>query len=203
MSASVISRITAYIGQSIEIKQRVLQDEGLISQVASLAGECNEALRSGGKVIFAGNGGSFADAQHLAAEFVSRFMTDRAPLPSVALGTNSSVLSAVGNDYGYEQVFARELRAIAEKNDLFIPITTSGNSRNVLEAISVANEIGMRSVCLTGETGGEARQICECICIPSTMTGHIQECHITIGHIVCWLVEQELTRQISSINGGN
>jgi D-sedoheptulose 7-phosphate isomerase len=146
-------------------------------------------------VIFAGNGGSFADAQHLSAEFTSRFLFDRAPLPSLALGTNNSAISAIGNDYGYEQVFARELQAIAKPGDVFIPITTSGNSSNVLAAVEIAQTLGISTVGWTGQSGGRLKQLCECICIPSAETARIQECHILIGHILCGLVEAAYFRQ--------
>jgi D-sedoheptulose 7-phosphate isomerase len=186
------SLILREIEESILAKQKLSQDAGLLAQLAKLSQDCCACLRAGGKVIFAGNGGSFADAQHLSAEFVSRFKFDRAPLASLALATNSSAISAIGNDYGYDQVFARELEAVAQPVDVFIPITTSGNSRNVLMAIEVASRLGLRTVCLTGETGGAASKMCECLRMPSTETARIQECHILVGHILCGLVESEL-----------
>ncbi len=167
----------------------MLADETLLGQLERLAQACLATLRQGGKIIFAGNGGSFADAQHLSAEFTSRFMFDRAPLPSLALGTNSSAMSAIGNDYGYEQVFARELRAVAKPGDVFIPITTSGNSPNVLAAAVAAQELALTTIGWTGHTGGKLRSLCECMCIPSAETARIQECHILVGHILCELVE--------------
>ena len=129
------AEIRAQIVASIAVKQAVLGDENLIIQIEILAANCVQCLRSGGKIIFAGNGGSFADAQHLSAEFISRFMFDRAPLASIVLGANNSAISAIGNDYGYEQVFARELMGISKKGDVFIPISTSGNSPNILAAV--------------------------------------------------------------------
>jgi len=167
----------------------VLADDALLQQVSALAQACVAALKAGGKIIFAGNGGSFADAQHLSAEFTSRFMFDRAPLASIALGTNNSAISAIGNDYGYEQVFARELQGIAQSADVFVPISTSGNSANVLAAVKVANEMRLATVAWTGETGGQLHTLCECVRIPSRETARIQECHILIGHILCGLVE--------------
>jgi D-sedoheptulose 7-phosphate isomerase len=181
--------IAREIEDSIVAKQKLRQDTGLVAQLARLAQDCHDSLKRGGKIIFAGNGGSFADAQHLSAEFVSRFKFDRAPLASLALATNSSAISAIGNDYGYDQVFSRELEAIARPGDVFIPITTSGNSPNVLEAIEVARRLELRTVCLTGETGGAAKEICECLLMPSRETARIQECHILVGHIICGLVE--------------
>jgi D-sedoheptulose 7-phosphate isomerase len=159
------AEIKAQIRASIALKEAVLADEELLGQVHQLALACLASLRAGGKIIFAGNGGSFADAQHLSAEFTSRFLFDRAPLASLALATNNSAMSAIGNDYGYEQIFARELQAIARPGDVFIAIST------------------------TGQSGGKLRQMCECIRSPSSETARIQECHILLGHIVCGLVE--------------
>ncbi len=189
MSASMSVLIVEEIKESIAAKQSLVQDASLVAQIAKLAQDCHDSLRAGGKVIFAGNGGSFADAQHLSAEFVSRFKFNRAPLASLALATNGSAISAIGNDYGYDQVFSRELAAVARPGDVFIPITTSGNSPNVLKAIEVARHLELRTVCLTGETGGAANGLCECLCMPSRETARIQECHILVGHIICGLVE--------------
>lgn len=183
------SLVVREVEDSIVAKQKLLQDAGLVAQLTRLAQDCHDSLKRGGKIIFAGNGGSFADAQHLSAEFVSRFKFDRAPLASLALATNSSAISAVGNDYGYDQVFSRELEAVARPSDVFIPITTSGNSPNVLKAIEVARRLELRTVCLTGETGGVAKELCECLRMPSRETARIQECHILVGHILCGLVE--------------
>lgn len=187
--AGLSTMIVGEIKESIAAKQKLLQDVGLVGQLARLAQDCHDCLRVGGKVIFAGNGGSFADAQHLSAEFVSRFKFDRAPLASLTLATNSSAISAIGNDYGYDQIFARELEAVAQPRDVFIPITTSGNSPNVLKAIEVARRLELRTACLTGETGGAAKELCECLRMPSRETARIQECHILVGHILCGLVE--------------
>jgi D-sedoheptulose 7-phosphate isomerase len=187
MSASSIKN---EILASISVKTAILDDDELISQIEVLAEECLDALKRGGKIIFAGNGGSFADSQHLSAEFVSRFMFDRTPLASVALGTNNSAISAIGNDYGFDQVFARELSAIAQPDDVFIPISTSGNSKNILTAVEEAARIGLRTVALTGCRGGQLKAACSCICVPSDSTARIQESHIMIGHIVCRIVEE-------------
>ena len=183
--------IREQIVASITVKQAVLADEKLISQIENLSADCLACLRSGGKIILAGNGGSFADAQHLSAEFISRFMFDRAPLASLVLGANNSAISAIGNDYGYEQVFARELEGVARAGDVFIPITTSGNSRNILVAVELARRQGLTTVAFTGEGGGKLAPLCDCLCVPSHETARIQECHIMIGHIVCGLVEQQ------------
>lgn len=186
-----IERVRAEVMASIAVKQALLSDEKLLGQIKELVFRCVTSLRDGGKIIFAGNGGSFADAQHLSAEFVSRFKFDRAPLASLALGTNNSAISAIGNDYGYEQVFARELEAVAKSGDIFVGISTSGNSPNILAAAKKATTLGVGSFCLTGQTGGKLADISECLRMPSNDTARIQECHITIGHIVCGLVESQ------------
>ena len=183
------------IAASIAVKQFILADDKLIDQIKKLAADCVRCLKSGGKVIFAGNGGSFADAQHLSAEFISRFMFDRAPLNSLVLGANNSAISAIANDYGYEQVFARELKGVARPGDVFIPITTSGNSRNILVAVDQARKQGLTTVAFTGEGGGKLASLCDCLCVPSQETARIQECHIMIGHIVCGLVEQQYFKE--------
>ncbi|WP_276359570.1 SIS domain-containing protein [Daejeonella sp. H1SJ63] len=174
---------------AVEVHQAILNEKLIHSQLEDLALACLNALRNGGKIIFAGNGGSFADSQHLSAEFVSRLQFDRAPLASLALGTNSSSMSAIGNDYGYEEVFARELDVLGTDKDVFIPITTSGNSPNILKAISIAKRKNIKTVALTGKTGGKLLDQCESIKIPSLRTERIQEGHILLGHILCALVE--------------
>jgi D-sedoheptulose 7-phosphate isomerase len=178
------------VAESIAVKQAVLNNEKLIGQIEKLVENCVECLLSGGKVIFAGNGGSFADAQHLSAEFISRFLFDRAPLASLVLGANNSAITAIGNDYGYEQVFARELQGVAKPGDLFVAISTSGNSRNIFFAVEQAIKQGVTTVAFTGEEGGKLAALCDCLCVPSRETARIQECHIMIGHIVCGLVEK-------------
>ncbi len=185
-----LKAIRDQITASIAVKQAILADEKLIDQIEKLATHCVKCLQFGGKIIFAGNGGSFADAQHLSAEFISRFMFDRAPLASLVLGANNSAISAIANDYGYEEVFARELQGVAKSGDIFIPITTSGNSRNILVAVEQARMQGLIIVAFTGEGGGKLAALCDCLCAPSLQTARIQESHIMIGHIVCGLVEQ-------------
>jgi D-sedoheptulose 7-phosphate isomerase len=186
-----LAEIQDQITASIATKKAVLADEKLIGQIQKLATDCVNCLRTGGKIIFAGNGGSFADAQHLSAEFVSRFMFDRAPLASLVLGANNSAISAIGNDYGYEQVFARELQGMANSGDVFIPITTSGNSRNILAAVEQAGRQSIKIAAFTGQGGGKLAAFCECLCVPSREIARIQECHIMIGHIICGLVERQ------------
>ena len=183
------------IEKSIEVKTAVLNDNKIIEKLSSLVNDCIQSLNSGGKIIFCGNGGSFADSQHLAAEFISRLRFDRAPLSSIALGTNSSNMSAIGNDYGYDQVFKREILALGNSNDIFIPISTSGNSGNVIEAINSAKTKNIKTVAFTGGTGGKMSNICECIIVPSSSTEKIQEIHIMLGHILCFLIEEKIFKK--------
>ena len=177
------------INESLNLKKKVLDSHEIICLVETIVNDCIDSINSNGKVIFCGNGGSFADSQHLAAEFISRLRIDRNPLPSLALGTNSSNLSAIANDYGYDQVFKREIEALGKKNDILIGVSTSGNSPNVIEAVKAANKIGIKTYCLTGISGGLLNNLCSCLKIPSDSTDKIQECHIMIGHIICCLVE--------------
>lgn len=180
------------IKSSIGVKQAILNDNVLLHKLEQLANECVESLKRGGKIIFAGNGGSFADAQHLSAEFVSRFMSDREPLASVVLGANNSAISAIANDYGYEQVFARELTAVARVEDVFIPISTSGESANLIAAVKRASELNLITRGLTGGKPNTLCELCDCLSVPSKTTARIQEAHIMLGHILCGLVEQDM-----------
>lgn len=182
-------QIETDLKNAVAVHQAIAEDATLHEQLAVLASWCLDALEKGGKILFAGNGGSFADSQHLAAEFVSRLQFDRAPLPSIALATNSSSMSAIGNDYGYDQIFARELRALAGPHDVFVPITTSGNSPNILAAVVVAKELAIRTMGFTGESGGKLAAVCPCLRVPSLRTERIQEGHILLGHILCAQVE--------------
>ncbi len=191
MNKNVRNIIEKNFGESIKIKTDVL-NSNLIDQIAKVGLSVIDCLQSRGKIFFAGNGGSFADSQHLAAEFISKFLFERDALPAIALGTNSSNMSAIGNDYGYKNVFSRELFALGSKNDIFIPITTSGNSENLIEAVITANNVGLRSIALTGATGGALNELCECIKIPSTNVPRIQECHILIGHLLCQIAEESI-----------
>jgi len=180
------------INASIKVKAQLLKDDQLIAQVVELASRCTESLKMGGKVIFCGNGGSFADAQHLSAEFTSRFLFDRPGLASIALGTNSSAMTAIGNDYGYDNVFSREIEAIANPIDIIIAITTSGNSSNILKALDAAKIKKVFAVVLTGSGRGKLSEDTVTLNIPSNDTARIQECHILIGHVVCSLVEEAI-----------
>ena len=189
-----IEIVKSQIQASIDVKSTLLGEDALMQQVFELAEKCTAALRAGGKIIFCGNGGSFADAQHLSAEFTSRFLFDRPGLPSLTLGTNSSSMYAIGNDYGYDYVFAREIEAIATPADILIAITTSGNSGNILKALEAANKGNIPTVVFTGASRGMLDDATETLNVPSTDTARIQECHILIGHIICGMVEIEIFR---------
>ncbi|NLR58444.1 D-sedoheptulose 7-phosphate isomerase [Chitinophaga polysaccharea] len=181
------------IRESIAVKEAICQDERLLNTIKLVADTITHSLQTDHKVLFCGNGGSAADAQHLAAEFSGRFYKDRQPLYAEALHCNTSYLTAVGNDYGYDQVYARILRGIGRPGDVLVGISTSGNSANILEAIKVAKEQGMIVVSMTGSTGGKMKDNSDyLINIPSTDTPRIQEAHITVGHIICEIVETNL-----------
>lgn len=171
----------------------VASDEMLVSTIADIAVACLNALRHGHKVLFAGNGGSAADAQHLAAELVSRFAYDRPGLPAFALTTDTSVLTAIGNDYGYERLFARQIEANGAAGDVFFGLSTSGRSPNVLLGLDTARERGLITVGMTGRTGGQMASRCDhLVRVPSDVTPRIQEGHIAIGHAICQIIEAEM-----------
>jgi D-sedoheptulose 7-phosphate isomerase len=185
--------ILAEINDSISVKQKILKDAALLHVIQRVAEECMKAYRRGNRVLLAGNGGSAADAQHIAAEFVSRYAFDRPGLAAIALTTDTSMLTAIGNDYGYEHIFRRQLEANGRQGDVFIGISTSGNSPNVLAALQRARELGIVAVGLTGEGGVKMESCCDyCIKVPSLSTPRIQESHIMLGHIICGIVEAEL-----------
>ena len=187
----MINKIISEIEESIKVKSDIINDKSLLLKIERLANEILTSINNGGKIMFCGNGGSFADSQHLAAEFVSRLRFDRAPLPSIALGTNSSNITAIANDYGYEEVFSREIIAIGKEGDILIPISTSGNSKNILKAIKSAKDKQIKVIGLSGKNGGEMKNLCDLILVPSESTEKIQESHIMIGHIICSIVEYE------------
>jgi D-sedoheptulose 7-phosphate isomerase len=165
----------------------------LTPAVSSAVDLIYSSLAAGGQLLIAGNGGSAADAQHIAAELTGRFLRERQPFRAHALHVNTSSLTAIGNDYGYEHVFARELSAHARPGDVFLAITTSGNSQNILRAIEAARKSKVKVIGLTGESGGQMRDACDlCLCVPSKSTARIQEMHIMIGHVMCQLLEERL-----------
>jgi D-sedoheptulose 7-phosphate isomerase len=189
----MLDRIKAVVEQSIAAKQALLADEALLERLAAVAQACIAAFQRDGKVLFCGNGGSAADAQHLAAELSGRFYLDRPPLFAEALHVNTSFLTAVANDYGYEAAYARLVLAYGRPGDVLFALSTSGNSPNVLQAVAAAREQGMTVVALTGRAGGQLAAQCDFLLnAPSDDTPRIQECHILLGHLVCELVEQAL-----------
>lgn len=178
------------IAASVALKQQVMNSEALLATVQEVANVMNACFANDGKVLWCGNGGSAADAQHLAAEFSGRFYYDRPPLYSEALHVNTSYLTAVANDYAYDEVYARMVRAMGRKGDVLVGLSTSGNSGNVVKAFEAARELGMTTVGMTGESGGKMASLSEyLINIPSTDTPRIQECHMLLGHSLCELVE--------------
>jgi D-sedoheptulose 7-phosphate isomerase len=187
------SRIRSIIQSSIDLKNKVLNDPDLVKTVNEIVNQIIKCYENGGKVLFCGNGGSAADAQHMAAELSGRFYFDRYPLFAEALHVNTSYITAVANDYGYEEVYARLVMAMGRKNDVLIGLSTSGNSMNIVKAFKEANSLGMITVALTGQTGGELKEKCNFLLnIPSIDTPRIQEVHGMLGHIICELVEEKL-----------
>lgn len=184
--------IKNYVKSSISVKEAILSDENLLSTIFSVVNKGTSALQHGNKIIIAGNGGSAADSQHIAAEFVSRFFYDRPGLPAVALTTDTSILTAIGNDYGYEKVFSRQIQAVGRKGDIFIGITTSGNSKNIIEAVYEAKKSGLYTVGLCGNKGSILELADICLSVPSDITPHIQESHIMIGHMICAMIEHNI-----------
>jgi len=189
----MISYIEDQIAQAQKVMGEMLIDKELLATVSVAANACIDALRGGGKILLAGNGGSAADAQHIAGEFVSRFMFDRPGLSAIALTTDTSILTAIGNDYGYERLFARQVQALGRKGDVLIAYSTSGKSPNILEALKAANTLNMISIGFTGNRGGPMHELCtHVLAVPSPDTPKIQEGHLVLGHILCGIVEQSL-----------
>lgn len=187
------SKIAEIVQSSIDTKQRLLKDEILLKTIEDVTSLIITAFNNGNKVLFCGNGGSASDAQHLAAEFSGRFYHDRKPLPSEALHCNTSYLTAVANDYGYDNVYSRIVEGSGQTGDVLVGLSTSGNSTNITNALQMAREIGMITVGFTGEGGGKMKELCDhLINVPSSDTPRIQEAHITIGHIICQLVEERM-----------
>jgi D-sedoheptulose 7-phosphate isomerase len=189
------------IEASISVKERLLDDSDLVATVSKIAKILIDALGAGNKLLLFGNGGSAADAQHIAAEFVGRFAFDRPALPALALSVNTSCVTAIGNDYGFDLVFSRQIEALGRRGDVAIGISTSGKSQNVIRAMSTAKKMGIETVGLTGANGGPLANVVDfCICAPSTETPRIQECHILIGHIISELVEQTVFHEESCVS---
>ncbi len=188
-----MKRISEAIQQSVSVKQKMLSDNGILDTIGEIAETCSQSLCDGHKIMFCGNGGSAADAQHLAAELSGRFYFDRKPLAAEALTVNTSFLTAVSNDYSFEEVFARLVEGSGQAGDVLVGLSTSGNSENVIRAFQAAHRKGIITVGLTGESGGNLADLSDFIIrVPSSDTPRIQESHILIGHIICELVERNL-----------
>lgn len=186
-------RVVADLTSSRDLINATLVDEELLLALVRTCNLVSEALSSGRKILIAGNGGSAADAQHIAGEFVSRFNFDRAPLPAIALTTDTSILTSIGNDYGFEHLFSRQVRALGQRGDVLIGISTSGRSANVLAGLRAAREAGLITVGFTGQEPGEMGALCqETLKVPSRHTPFIQQVHITFGHIVCAIAEERI-----------
>ena len=189
----MIEYIKKEVAASAETKQKILNDETFIAKIAEVAQACLDVYHNNKKTMLAGNGGSAADAQHIAAELVGRYGFDRPSIPSLALTTDSSNLTAIGNDYGYDRVFSRQVEGMGQEGDLFIGISTSGNSQNIINAFESAKAKGITTVALTGRDGGKMAQMADyALIVPSNATPRIQESHILIGHILCDIIEKEL-----------
>lgn len=187
-----LDAVSRHFTASRELIERVAGDRDLLAAIGGIADRLAQILRAGGKILLAGNGGSAADAQHVAAEFLSRFSFDRNPLPAIALTTDTSVLTAIGNDYGYEQVFERQVRGLGRKGDAFIAISTSGRSPNIIGGLKAAREIGMTTIGFGG-AAGEMHALCDLmLAVPSTDTALIQQIHLVAHHAICGNVEREI-----------
>ncbi len=188
----MMSRIKAIINESISVKTVLVQDQQMMEKIGQIVDLVTEAFRHGNRVYFCGNGGSAADAQHLAAEFSGRFYKNRKALPAEALHCNTSYLTAVANDYSYDDIYARLVDGIMNSGDVLFGFSTSGNSGNIIKAFEVAKNKGVVTIGFTGDTGGKIRELCDhLINIPSSVTPRIQESHIMVGHIICELVEEK------------
>jgi D-sedoheptulose 7-phosphate isomerase len=186
------NKIRQIISASAEVKKEILKNDAMIELIESIAADMVSALKNGNRIYFCGNGGSAADAQHLAAEFSGRFYIDRDALPAEALHCNTSYLTAVANDYSYDVIYARLIKGMGQQGDFLVGLSTSGNSANIVKAFEVAREKGIKTVGLTGESGGKMKELSDYLVnVPSNDTPRIQEAHIMVGHIICQLVEEQ------------
>lgn len=191
-----MEEIRKQIEESLKAKKAMLESDELIEAINRTAGICIDAIKNGRKLMLAGNGGSAADAQHIAGELVNRFMFDRPGLPAIALTTDTSIITSIANDYSFEQIFSRQVEAVGNEGDVLILISTSGNSPNILKAAEAARKKGITIAGLTGITGGRLRDLCDIIIrVPSKETPRIQECHGLISHILCGLIETGLFKK--------
>ncbi len=199
MNEAVRGSIVDYLAQSRDVLQKAMNDCGFIAAIAAIADCISDALANRHKVLLAGNGGSAADAQHIAGEFLSRLNYDRAPAAAIALTTDSSVMTAIGNDYGYERLFERQVLGLGQPGDVLIAISTSGRSPNVLRAADAAREKGLAVIGFMGQNGGDLKARCDIpLLVPSNSTPLIQQVHITAGHVICGLVEERLFPRINT-----
>jgi D-sedoheptulose 7-phosphate isomerase len=193
MASALKQRIVVEFDKTVSLLQQMSRDDALHDQILRALDISVQALKRGNKLLFAGNGGSAADAQHWAGELVSRFYYDRPGLPGIALTTDTSILTAIGNDYGYDYVFARQVEALGQQGDVLYAISTSGNSRNIVRAIEAARAKGMQVIGFTGQGGGQMAELCDlCFRVPSGETPRIQEGHEALGHMLCALIEAEM-----------
>jgi D-sedoheptulose 7-phosphate isomerase len=189
----MINKIEEQISDSLKVKQEMLNSPGVLEGIERAVNELTKAFKNGKKLLIAGNGGSAADAQHLAAEFINKFSFDREALPAIALTTDTSVITSIGNDSSFNNIFSRQVSALGEEGDIFFAISTSGNSSNLLTAIEIAKRRNLLTIGLTGESGGRMASLCDiCIKIPASQTPRIQEAHLLIEHIICSIVEQNI-----------
>lgn len=194
-----IEIIRQRINDSIKAKEMILRDDSLLNAISRLANEIVDCLQKGGKLVICGNGGSASDALHFASEIVGRFERERKSWPAIVLNTNVSTMTAIANDYGYEDVFARQVDGLLKSEDMFIGISTSGNSENVYRALLKSKEVGARTACMVGYDGGKVGKVADIsIVIPSHVTARVQECHINIIHILCEIVETKLSESEAS-----
>jgi D-sedoheptulose 7-phosphate isomerase len=188
-----LTLVQLQVQDSLSIRRAVLEDSDLLSRIVEVAETISGALQSNRKLLLFGNGGSAADSQHIAAEFVGRYRTERRALPALALTVNTSSLTAIGNDYAFDLVFSRQVEAFGVSGDVALGISTSGTSENIVRGLYKAREMGMKTVALTGATGGRLKSIADyCLAVPSVDTPQVQECHILLGHIICEIVERQL-----------
>jgi D-sedoheptulose 7-phosphate isomerase len=181
------------LDKTVEIVNKIANDAILHEEIFRISEECISALKNNKKILLAGNGGSAADAQHIAAELVSRFLLERRGLPAIAITTDSSILTAIGNDYGFENIFSRQIEALGQRGDVFIAYSTSGKSLNIIKALEVASGMGLMCVGLTGSCNSKMLQLCDYkIQIPSSITSEIQEGHLIVGHIICNIIENKM-----------
>lgn len=203
MSEKPNDGVAEHFQRSVAVLEQAAGDPAFCATVGTIAAEVERALRNGGKLLLAGNGGSAADAQHIAAELVSRFRFDRGPLPAIALTTDTSLLTAVGNDYGFEHVFERQIRGLGRRGDVFLAISTSGRSPNVLAAVRAAREMGITTVGFTGAGGEPLRALCDtCLTVASDETALIQQVHLVAAHAICGIIESAIFRDGKTVGQG-